>query len=354
MIRFTKTVFPVIFLIILTSIIVHSCTKNQILPGDEFQIDIDDHLYGKVKSDFGTHVILKPDSTLWIWGMNLSGQLGTGTMESSDIPLKVLITEKIVDFDISAGMVTAVDCTGNIWFWGSDLASSMIWPEITSPINCSFLNDAKAIGKVYGTYNILRDDGTVWQIGIGADVNSSFYEPELISDLEHIVSVSQSMALKNDGTLCELYATEAVRGGLVPIERVIAIQNVVNRRTVVLKEDGTVWAWGQNDFGQLGDGSLEHRTVPVQVKGLDHIVQISANYDFNLALKEDGTVWFWGFTCKWDEPHDPIGINTPVRLDDLDHMQLICSGATSLVMKNDNSYFYFDCEGRIPQSVLFE
>lgn len=353
MIRFSKTVFPVIFLIILTSIILHSCTKDQIIP-DDFKIDMEDHLFGKIRSDFGTQAILKPDSTLWMWGLNFNGQLGTSTLENSDIPLKVPITEKIVDFDISAGMVIAVDCTGNIWFWGSDLASSMIWPEITSPINCSFLNDAKAIGKVYGTYNILRDDGTVWQIGIGADVDSSFYEPELISDLEHIVSVSQSIALKNDGTLCELYATEAVRGGLVPIERAIAVQNVVNRRTVVLKEDGTVWAWGQNDFGQLGDGSLEHRTVPVQVKGLDHIVQISANYDFNLALKEDGTVWFWGFTCKWDEPHDPIGINTPVKIDNLDPVVLIFAGATSLVMKNDESYWYLNCEGRIPQSVLFE
>lgn len=354
MTNLSRVLFPGIFLVILTSIVLHSCTKDQILPDDDFKIDIEDHLFGKMKSDFGTHAILKPDSTLWIWGMNYSGQLGTGTTESSDIPLKVPITEKVVDFDITAGMVTAVDCTGNIWFWGSDMNSSMMWPEITSPINCSYLNDAKAIGKVAGTFNILRDDGRVWQISIEPDVESSFYEPELISDLEQIVSISQSMALKNDGSLGDLYSTEPVRGGLVPIEDVIAVQNVINRRTVVLKKDGTVWAWGQNDFGQLGDGSFEHRAVPVQVKNLDHIVQISANYDFNLALREDGTVWFWGFTCKWDEQHNPIGINTPERIDNLDHVLMIFAGATSLVMKNDNSYWYFDCEDRISQLVSFE
>ncbi len=232
--------------------------------------------------------------------------------------------------------------------------SSMVWPEITSPINCSYLDGAKAIGKAYGTSNILRNDGTIWQISIGPDVESSFYEPELITDLEQIVSLSQSLALKNDGSVGELYSTEPLRGGLIPIENVIAVQNVVVRRTLVLKEDGTVWAWGKNDIGQLGDGSFENRTEAVQVKGLDHIVQISASYDFNLALKEDGTVWFWGFTCIWDEEHTPIGIHTPVRIENLDHVVLIFAGATSLVMKNDGTYWYFDCEGRNPQLVPFE
>ena len=350
----SKVVFSGFFLAILTSILLHSCTKDQVLPDDDFIIDMGDHLFGKMKSDLGSHAILKPDSTLWIWGMNFSGQLCNDVMESSDVPLQVPIAEKIVDFDIASGMVTAIDCSGNIWFWGSDLNSSMMWPEITSPINCSYLKNAKAIGKVAGTHNILREDGTVWQISIGPDVESVFYEPELRSDLEQIIAVSQCMALRKNGTLDELFSTEPVQGGLVPIEDVMAVQNVVVRRTVVLKEDGTVWAWGKNSLGQLGDGSFEDRTLPVQVKDLDHIVQISANYDFNLALREDGTVWFWGFTCVWDEPHDPIGIHTPVRIDNLDHVVSIFAGGKSLVMKNDSSYWYFDCESRNPYLVPFE
>ena len=354
MAHLSRVIFFDISLAILTGILLPSCTKDQIIPDDDFKIDIEDHLFGKMKSDFSTHVLLKPDSTLWMWGMNYYGQLGTGTTENSDIPLQVPITEKIVDFDIDGGMVTALDCTGNIWFWGNNMYSSMAWPEIASPINCSYLNGAKAIGKVYDKHNILREDGTVWQISIGPDVESSFYDPEHISNLEQIVSLSQSMALKNDGSLGELYSTEPVQGGLIPIIVVKAVQNVVVRRTVVLKEDGTVWAWGKNRIGQLGDGSFEDRTVPVQVKGLDHIIQISANYDFNLALGEDGTVWFWGFTCIWDEEHDPIGIHTPVKIDNLDHVVLIFAGATSFVMKDDGTYWHFDCEERNPQLVSFE
>lgn len=354
MAHLARTAFTGVFLIILSSIILHSCTKDQIIPGDDFIVDMEGNLFGKIKSDFGNHAILKADSTLWMWGWNFSGQLGNGSKESSDIPLRVPITEKIIDFDMDGGMVVALDLTGNIWFWGSDLNSSMIWPETLSPIKCSFLNDAMAVGILRGTVTILRNDGSVWQIMIGPELVSSFHEPEHVSGLEQVVSISQSMALREDGTLAELLSTEPAQGGLVPIEFIRAVQNVVVRRSVVLKEDGTVWAWGKNGIGQLADGTFEDRTVPIQVGKLDHIVQISASYDFNLALREDGTVWFWGFSCKWDDLDDPIGISTPVKIDNLKHVVSIFSGSTSLVLKNDSTYWTFDCEDRNPKLVPFE
>ena len=354
MTKLSRVLFPGIILIILTIIILNSCTKDNNLPGDECNIVIEDNLLGKLKSDFGNYAILKPDSTLWTWGINITGQLGIGTEENSNIPLKVPSIEKIIDFDMDRGMAIAVDCTGNIWFWGSDMLSSMWWPEILSPIKCSFLNETKAIGIVATTIHMLRNDGTVWRIKIEPNVESSFYEPEIISNLEQIVSISQSIALRKDCTLCELKSKEPEQGGLVHVNDVVAVQNVINRRTVILKKDGTVWAWGQNGFGQLGNGSFEHSAIPVKVNNLDNIIQISANYGFNLALREDGTVWFWGFICKWDENHNPIGINIPERINNLDNVALIYAGATCLVMKNDSSYWYFNSEDRIPQFVSFE
>ena len=54
------------------------------------------------------------------------------------------------------------------------------------------------------------------------------------------------------------------------------------------------WAWGNNYYGQLGDGTTTNRNTPVQVSGLTGITAISAG-DFNtVALKNDGTVWAWG------------------------------------------------------------
>ena len=225
-------------------------------------------------------------------------------------------------------MTIAADRAGNIWYWGQNMFSCSYSPLVLTPVNCSFLNEIKAIEMIGSSVHILRNDGTIWQIQIESNVESTFYEPEMISGLENVVSISNTLALNNNCTLSEIITTEPEKGGLVHVTDVAAVQNVYNRRTVILKKDGTVWAWGQNDFGQLGNGSLDHSTVPVKVKILNNIIQISANYDFNLALDEDGTVWFWGFICEWDENHNPIGINIPERINNLDNVVLfITSGS---------------------------
>jgi alpha-tubulin suppressor-like RCC1 family protein len=64
--------------------------------------------------------------------------------------------------------------------------------------------------------------------------------------------------------------------------------------SVTLKSDGTVWTWGYNYSGILGDGTTINRSTPVQVLGLSEIVAIAAGNGCSVALKSDGTVWTWG------------------------------------------------------------
>ena len=64
--------------------------------------------------------------------------------------------------------------------------------------------------------------------------------------------------------------------------------------SLALKSDGTVWAWGNNDCGQLGNGTTVNSVVPVKVKDLSNIIAIAAGYDHCLALSRNGTVWAWG------------------------------------------------------------
>lgn len=79
----------------------------------------------------------------------------------------------------------------------------------------------------------------------------------------------------------------------VPISGVKAIKVGANYM-LALKEDGTVWGWGYNDFGNLGDGTRIDRYAPVQVKGLTNVKALAAGCGQSLALKEDGTVSAWG------------------------------------------------------------
>ena len=81
--------------------------------------------------------------------------------------------------------------------------------------------------------------------------------------------------------------------------QVTGLSNVVSvaagdNYTFAVKSDGTVWAWGWNAYGQLGDGTTYQRVTPVQVSGLRGVVAVTAGTYSTFALKNDGTVWGWG------------------------------------------------------------
>ena len=88
--------------------------------------------------------------------------------------------------------------------------------------------------------------------------------------------------------------TAAARTGAVSgLTNVTAIAAGENH-SLALKSDGTVWAWGQNNSGQLGDGTTTPRSLPVLVTGLVDIVGIAGGTGFSLAFKADGSVYAWG------------------------------------------------------------
>ncbi|MEZ0006325.1 alpha-tubulin suppressor-like RCC1 family protein [Flavobacterium sp. 28YEA47A] len=70
--------------------------------------------------------------------------------------------------------------------------------------------------------------------------------------------------------------------------------------TLALKTDGTLWAWGDNGSGELGDGTTVDKNMPVQIGTANDWQKISAGHNFSLAIKTDGTLWAWGFN-SWGQ-----------------------------------------------------
>ncbi|MCR6546230.1 S8 family peptidase [Dehalobacterium formicoaceticum] len=86
----------------------------------------------------------------------------------------------------------------------------------------------------------------------------------------------------------------------------------------LLLQDGIVWSWGGNEYGQLGDGTKQNKTVPVQVSGLNNITAVYACLHHSIALKSDGTVWTWGFNSYGQLGDGTItSRNTPVQVSGL-------------------------------------
>lgn len=79
-----------------------------------------------------------------------------------------------------------------------------------------------------------------------------------------------------------------------------------------LRSDGTLWAWGSNTYGQLGDGTTTQRPSPVQVP-FTGVVSIAGGYLHALAVRSDGTLWSWGTNAHGQLGNDPVR-RSPVRL----------------------------------------
>ncbi len=107
-------------------------------------------------------------------------------------------------------------------------------------------------------------------------------------------------------------AIEATKNRLTPVQvsdlsGVIAIA-AGEYHSLALKSNGTVWAWGRNNYGQLGNGTTTNKNTPVQVSGLSSVIAIAAGTFHSIALKSDGTVWAWGVN-----EYGQLGDNTTTR-----------------------------------------
>lgn len=110
--------------------------------------------------------------------------------------------------------------------------------------------------------------------------------------------------------------------------------------SLALKNDGTVWAWGLNNTGQLGDGTTTERTIPIQVSGLTGITTISAGGWHSLALKNDGTVWAWGSNGNYQlgDLNYTTCKSIPIQVSSLTEIKAIkAQYKYSLALKNDGT-----------------
>ena len=139
-----------------------------------------------------------------------------------------------------------------------------------------------------------------------------------------------------DGTTAARYLPGPVSGltsGVVQVAAGI-------RDGLAITSGGIVWAWGSNESGQLGNGTLTGHDTPEQVAGLSGVRQVAAGWDHSLALRSDGTVWAWGGNDHGQAGTGTAGANqlTPVQVAGLTGVTQIAAGFQySLALRSDGT-----------------
>ena len=112
-----------------------------------------------------------------------------------------------------------------------------------------------------------------------------------------------------------------------------------SNHSLALRTDGTVWSWGRNQCGQLGDASTLDKHTPVQVQGLTNVIAIASGGSHCLALRNDSTVWTWGNNNEGQLGSSFSIMSTfPVHVSGLDHIVAIAGSANhSLALKSDGT-----------------
>jgi alpha-tubulin suppressor-like RCC1 family protein len=110
---------------------------------------------------------------------------------------------------------------------------------------------------------------------------------------------------------------------------------------LVVKPDGTVWAWGANGSGQIGDNSTTRRDLPTQVSGLTGVVAVAAGVNHSLALKSDGTLWAWGANSNGQLGQGTSGgtpQKVPIQVSNLSNVVAVTAGSSySVAVKSDGT-----------------
>lgn len=293
------------------------------------------------------------DGTVRTWGDNEFGQLGDGTNDDRTSPGPVPGASGIQRLACGYNHVTALRTDGTLLAWGENTSSGSgnIPANSNVPIPVPGITGVRRISAGQAHTLALLADGTIraWgdnehgQLGDGTTVDR--LAPVTVSGLSGVVEIAagryHSLALLADGTLrawgyngsgqlgdgaSGVYA-QTTPGPVPGLAGVRAMAGGAYHSGAVLA-NGTLWTWGWNNHGQLGDSSTTSRSLPVQVPGITTATSLSLGGVHSLALLQNGSVLGWGSNGvgQLGTTTPSYFTTTPVQIPDLIGMSRMAAG----------------------------
>lgn len=208
--------------------------------------------------------IRRSDNTIWCWGYNSSGDLGTGSGDEA-VPAQVTAMGATgVEVAAGASHVCARKSDNTLWCWGDNWYGQLgdgTTSDQSAPVKTvAFGADVMGVAAGDDHTCARKNDNSLWCWG------GSNHVPTQVASLSDVVGI-------------------AVGGNGVGGHHVCA-----------RKSDNTLWCWGDNDHGQIGDGTAVYKAVPTQVSDLGTtVIDVVAGESHTCARRIDDTLWCWGY-----------------------------------------------------------
>ena len=330
----------------------------------------------------GTNAALKENGDLWMWGQNEYGQIGNGTYgDFVKEPVKVL--DDVAYVCVVEDNAAAVKKDGTLWMWGSNkygLLGSMDLGNYdyegkfniqTEPL--MIMEDVETVELNQCNSAVIKKDKSLWICGqnyyglVGNGTSTSFETfTKSMDDVScFIFGDGSSVAVKTDGSLWIWGANSAGTIGSAVVGEmqkhtspVKMLDDVVSVYTsggwgfqtvAALKRDGSLWSWGQNNFGQVGNGGASDgfdawerpaQVTPVRI--LDDIAEVymtpaglGDNLPYYIAITNDGKLLAWG-----SEDENGFYKNVPVEL--MDNVKMaFTAGMLIAAVQDDGALWYW-------------
>ena len=253
---------------------------------------------------------VKTDGTLWTWGTNFRGTLGQNQAPASlshvSSPVQVPGTTWNTAADtMGAGVnrIQAIKTDGTLWYWGyggygsmgNNITSTAYYSSPTQLPGTSTWSNI-AVGAYFTM--LTRTDNTLWGMGYGGYGNLGPANTSSNNQVSSPIQIPGTTWATGEGKLC-------------------AAANAV----AAIKTDGTLWTWGINYSGQLGHNNVNpvNYSSPVQLPGTNWDQVAMENYN-TIARKTDGTLWAWGYNGYGQIGEGAGGVNqsSPIQIPGTD------------------------------------
>ena len=237
---------------------------------------------------------VKSDGSLWAWGANDYGTLGDGSNEARFSPVKVMDNVRMAC--VGTRQSFAVDRNGVLWGWGENEDSQLGDGTTTDRLTpVKIMTGVKEVSGGDGAALILCEDGSLYETGI-------YFKPsaprKIMDGVRKVSCLGSNMVLRNDGTLwmwgSNIHGqlgdgtTNSIYSAKEAMQVMSGVKDISNGRqhSMAICEDCSLWAWGGNRYSQLGDGTTTDRLRPVRIEG--NVRSVSCGFTVSAWITADG------------------------------------------------------------------